>query len=426
MTEKELEKYFDRLWPICRSITGDGLRESFRILQEVIPLKLEEIPTGKKVFDWNIPKEWNIRAAYIITPGGKKICRFDVNNLHILNYSIPQDREIFWQELEPHLYYRKDMPEAIPYVTSYYKENWGFCLTYNEFKSLPKKGKYKVYIDSELKKGSLTYGQLVLKGRSHKEILFSSYLCHPSMANNELSGPLAIASLYQKIKAFPNRKYTYRFVIAPETIGIIAFLSKYGAQLKKNVEAGYVLTCCADKGDITFKRSKKHDTLAEKAAIHVLNYSGHKYHVNDFAIGGSDERQYCSPGFDLPVGSFMRTPYHQFKEYHTSLDNKKFISFDKLAHTVSVCFDVVQTLEENCITVNNAPFCEPQLSKRNLYPTTGGTFPDVELPRKILHVLAFSDGKTDLIDIADKRKVSLLSLKEAIEKLVAAGLITRK
>ena len=419
----DLEKYFDRLWPICRSITGNGLRESFKILQEIIPLELEEIPTGTKVFDWEIPNEWNINDAYIITPEGKKICDFRVNNLHLLNYSVPQNKELTFEELKPHFIYREDLPDTIPYATSYYKENWGFCISYNEFKTLPAEGKYKIVIDSTLKPGSLTYGHLVLKGKSDKEILLSSYLCHPSMANNELSGPLALAALYSKIAAVKDRKYTYRFIIAPETIGIIAYLHKYGKDLQRNLQAGYVLTCCADKGPITYKKSKKENTIADIFAERTLKSGINPFTIIPYAIGGSDERQYCSPGFNLPVGSFMRTPYQKYKEYHTSLDTKSFISFEKLQNSIDVVFEVIKTLEQSKFYINIIPFCEPQLGKRNLYPTTGGTWGDVTLVHKMLHLLSYADGTLSLEDIAEKRNLSPGDFTEAIAKLTEAGLL---
>jgi aminopeptidase-like protein len=420
-----LEKYFDRLWPICRSITGNGLRESFHILQELIPLELTEVPSGAKVFDWEIPKEWNIKDAYIITPDGKKICEFKLNNLHILNYSIPQNKECSFEELKQHLFYREDLPEAIPYVTSYYKENWGFCISHNEFKDLPEEGTYKIFIDSELKNGGLTYGELVLKGNTDREIIFSSYLCHPSMANNELSGPLALAMLYKKINAVKDRKYTYRFILAPETIGVIAYLAKKGMYMKEKVIAGYVLTCVAGKDAFTYKRSKQNTSLADKAAEHVLKYSGEKYKTEDFSIGGSDERQYCSIGFNLPVGSLIKSKYQEYKEYHTSLDNKSFIDFSALEKTVEMYYNISRAIELNEKYKNLNPFCELQLGKRGLYPTTGGTWGiDIENTRKLLHLLAFTDGETDLIDIAEKRNLSAHTFEKEVQILLEKGLIS--
>jgi aminopeptidase-like protein len=422
--EKLLENYFDRLWPICRSITGNGLRESFDILRELIPLELKEVPTGTKAFDWEIPKEWNITDAFILTPSGEKICDFRENNLHIVNYSVPQRREISFGELKAHLHYREDLPDAIPYVTSYYKENWGFCLSYNTFKKLSEKGTYKICIDSSLENGSLTYGQLVLPGKSKKEILFSTYLCHPGMANNELSGPLVLAMLYRKINELKDRKYTYRFIVAPETIGVIAFLAEYGAYLKEHIEAGYVLTCVGDEAPFILKHSKREHSLADRAASHVLKYSGHPFKAIPFSVGGSDERQYCSPGFNMPVASITRSMYQHYPEYHTSLDNKNFISFKAMCRTVELYFDIVQTLELNEKYCNKIPYCEPQLGKRGLYTNTGGTWGSgIEYTRQLLHFLSFADGETDLISLAEKRGLPALSFKPIIEACREKNLI---
>ncbi|HWY37023.1 MAG TPA: DUF4910 domain-containing protein [Bacteroidia bacterium] len=422
--EKELEKYFDRLWPICRSITGNGLRESFRILQEIIPLELTEVPTGTKAFDWEVPKEWNIKDAYIVTPEGKKICQFKENNLHIVSYSVPKNESIDFAELKKHLFFREDLPEAIPYATSYYKENWGFCISYNEFKSLSQEGEYKIFIDSELKNGSLTYGDLLLKGDTDKEIMFSSYLCHPSMANNELSGPLAMAFLYKKLSSLKKRKYSYRFILAPETIGIITYLSGFGEHLKKKLTAGYVITCVAGKDAFRYKNARRKDSIGDKAAAHVLKHSNEKYDIENFSIGGSDERQYCSIGFNLPVGSLMKSKYQEYKEYHSSLDNKSFIDFSCLAKSVEMYYNFCRTLELNEKYKNLYPNCELQLGKRGLYPTTGGTWGiDIENTRKILHLLAFADGETDLIDIAEQRKLSAHDFEKEISILLEMGLL---
>jgi aminopeptidase-like protein len=412
---KEIEQYFDRLWPICRSITGNGLRESFKILQEIIPLELTEVPTGTKCFDWEIPKEWNINEAYIITPEGKKICDFKVNNLHILNYSIPFEGYVSFEELDKHLFSIPDLPEAIPYVTSYYKENWGFCIPHNLRICLPKEGQYFVKIDSSLTNGSLTYGDLVLKGKTDKEVLFSTYLCHPSMANNELSGPLCMAFLYRKILELPERRYTYRFVMAPETIGVIAYLSRHGMYMKEKTVAGYVMTCCGDDAPFVYKMSKHEDALADRVAKHVLKFQDTPYEIIPFAVGGSDERQYCSPGFNMPVGSLMRSMYRKYKEYHTSLDNKKFISFDAMQITIETYYNMVQCIELNDFYESTIKYGEPFLGKRNLYPSqvTNNT-PREELFR-ILHFLSFAHGKFDLIQIAEKNNESVLNYIKVIE-----------
>lgn len=421
--ENEIETYFDRLWPICRSITGNGLRQSFKILQELIPFELTEISTGTKVFDWEIPKEWNVRDAYIITPEGKKIANFKINNLHVVNYSIPVNKKISFGELKEHVYTLPNLPDAVPYITSYYKENWGFCLSHNEWISLPKEGEYLVFIDSDLKNGSLTYGDFILKGDSEEEILFSSYLCHPSMANNELSGPLTMAFLYKRIKEIPNRKYTYRFVLAPETIGIIAYLSKHGEQLKSKLKAGYVLTCCGDAGNFVYKRSKRGDSIADKVAEHVLKNQKIPFEIINYAVGGSDERQYCSPGFNLPVGSLTRSMYRRYKEYHTSLDDKSFISFDAMVKTIEVYLNLAKAIELNNFYINKISYCEPQLGKRDMYPSSAGWINSTEYLYDLLHFLSYADGTIDLLDIADKRGRCILDFELVINNCKEKDLI---
>lgn len=418
----QLEKYFDRLWPICRSITGNGLRDSLKIVSEIVPIETTEVPTGTQVFDWVVPKEWNINDAYIIAPSGEKICDFKVNNLHVVNYAIAVDKKISLEELKKHLYSIPEMPDAIPYITSYYSEKWGFCIAHNELLSL-EEGEYTVFIDSTLKEGSLTYGEAILKGDSDREVLFSTYLCHPSMANNELSGPLVQAFLYQKIATLPKRKYTYRFLFAPETIGVIAYLHKYGMQLKEKLDAGYVLTCCGDEGDFVYKQSKRANTSADKAAKHVLKNQARPYSVIPFSVGGSDERQYCSPGFNLPVGSLTRSMYQRYKEYHTSLDNKSFVSFDAMEKTVNTYFDFVRALELNEKYLTTIPYCEPQLGKRGLYPSSTEPLAARKLIHDRMHFLTYADGEHDLIDIAELKGISIFDLEEHIAPLLEAGLI---
>lgn len=420
-----MESYFDRLWPICRSITGDGLRESLGIISELAPLQITEVPTGTEVFDWVIPKEWNIRDAYILTPEGKKICDFKVNNLHVVNYSVPVDQEIGFDELEKRLWYIEEMPDAIPYITSYYKETWGFCLSYNEFKALTREGIYRVVIDSSLEAGSLSYGEAVLPGETEGEVLFSTYLCHPSMANNELSGPLVQAFLYRKIAALKNRKYTYRFLFAPETIGVIAYLHKNGQHLKEKLAAGYVLTCCGDDGSFVYKRSKRGNTIADRAAEHVLKFQDVPFETNPFSVGGSDERQYCSPGFNLPVGSLTRSMYQRYKEYHTSLDNKDFISFEAMEKTIETYFNFVRVLELNDLYLNTVPYCEPQMGKRGLYPSSVNPVESRELIHNRMHLLNCADGETDLITIADLKGISVLKYETEIDLFKSAGLIKK-
>lgn len=423
MIEKDIELYFDKLWPICRSITGNGLRESLKIIQELVPLVLTEVPTGSEVFDWTVPKEWNITDAYIITPEGKKMADFKVSNLHVVSYSTPVNKEISFDELKKHLNYVEELPDAIPYMTSYYKETWGFCISYNEFKNLPQNGTYKVVIESSLTNGSLTYGECVLKGETDEEILFSTYLCHPSLANNELSGPLVQAFLYQKLAAIPKRKYTYRFLFAPETIGVVAYLHKYGFHLKDKLVAGYVITCCGDAGNFVYKQSKQINSLADVVAKHVLKNQSVPYETIPFSVGGSDERQYCSPGFNLPVGSLTRSMYQRYKEYHTSLDNKSFISFEAMEKTIEVYFQFVKALELNNLYKNTIPYCEPQLGKRGLYPSSVNPMESRTNVHNRMHLLTYADGEHSLIEIANLNNISVFDLKEHVEQLMKEGIL---
>lgn len=426
--ERELEAYFDRLWPICRSITGNGLRESFKILQEIIPLQLTEVPSGTEVFDWTIPPEWNIRDAYIVTPDGRKTADFKANNLHVVNYSIPVDQEMSMEELKPHLYSLEDQPDVVPYVTSYYKDNWGFCVPHKELVTLPDEGTYRVFIDAEKKPGSLTYGHLLLPGETEDEILFSSYLCHPSMANNELSGPLALAFLYRELAKFPKRRFTYRFVLAPETIGVIAYLAHHGERMKKNIRGGIVLTCCGDQGKIHYKKSKIGHSLMDRVVENILQYSESAYAIRPFMVGGSDERQYCSPGFNFPVGSVMRTPYKEYREYHTSADNKSFISFTALKETVEFCVKIVRAMEICRPYTGSVQHCEPQLGKRGLYPSSGAWLQGRDQQGfllRTLYFLAHADGETNLLDVANAYGGSLLTFEEVVKACYRNGLLRR-
>lgn len=423
--EKQLEQYFDALWPICRSISGNGLRHSFKILQEIIPFELIEVPTGTVVLDWKIPKEWNINDAYIITPNGKKIAEFKINNLHLINYSIPVNKTMSWEELKPHLHTLPNKPDAIPYLTTYYKETWGFCLTHHEYLQLPQEGNYQVVIESTLADGAITYGQYILKGSSEEEILFSSYLCHPSMANNELSGPLALAFLYQELSKIENRYYTYRFVLAPETIGIVAFLAQQGDKIKSKIKAGYVLTCCGDAGKITYQLSKRTDTLADNMMQHFLKTKYTNATVRDFRVGGSDERQYCSPGYNFPVGTIMRTPYKIYPEYHTSLDNKSIIDFSALKEIVMLLVDVCKGMEMNWPIEPGHLYGEPMLGKRNLYPDKGGAGIMSEDLMFLLSMITMSEIQHTPLEIANRLEANILDLEKALQIALREGLVKK-
>lgn len=423
LTEHEIATYFDRLWPICRSLTGSGVRDTLDILGELVPMERHRVASGSKVFDWEVPQEWNIRAAYLVNPNGERIADFAVNNLHVWSYSTPVAGEFTYDELAPHIRTLPQQPSAIPYVTTYYHRTWGFCLDHNTWQKQPREGKYKVMIDSDLSDGFLDYGEAVLPGSSDREVLFSTYVCHPSMANNELSGPLVQAFLYRLIAGMANRRYTYRFVFAPETIGIVAYLDRVGQHLKAHLDAGYVVTCVGDRGDLTYKRSKRDSSLADRVAEHVLRYGGKPHRVIPFAVGGSDERQYCSPGFNLPVGSLMRTPYQQYPEYHTSLDDRTFISFSHLIDSIETYYSMVQVLELNGKYRNTVAYGEPQLGKRGLYPQSLNPDDNREALHNLLHLLAYADGETDLISIAEQRGRSALVFESALQKCLRAGLL---
>lgn len=403
------------LFPICRSITGDGFRQSLSILKKYIPeIKTMEVPTGTKCFDWEVPREWNIKDAYIITPSGEKICDFKQSNLHVLGYSAPIDKTLPLSELQEHLYSLPDQPTAIPYKTSYYAERWGFCLTQIERDEL-ESGDYHVFIDSELKDGYLTYGELILPGESEQEVFLSSYLCHPSMANNELSGPVVTTFLSKWLAEKESRKYTYRIIIIPETIGSIVYLSRNYKVMKDRIIAGFNVTCIGDDRAYSYLPSRRGNTLSDKIALHVLKQSQPDFVQYSFLDRGSDERQYCSPGIDLPVCSIMRTKYHCYPEYHTSLDDLSLISPEGLFGGYEVLKRSILCIEANeklCSTT----CCEPQLGRRGLYPTIGSRNKSNNVKRMV-DFLAYSDGELSTLDIAENIDAPLWELDEMISRL---------
>lgn len=411
-----------RLFPICRSITGDGLRETLHILQEHIPLRLFEIPSGTRVFDWTVPKEWNIRDAFVLDPEGKKIIDFKSNNLHVLGYSVPVDRFVSLSELQRHLHSLPDQPDAIPWVTSVYEERWGFCLTQNQRTQL-KDGTYRVVIDSELRSGALTYAELIIPGASSKEIFISTYVCHPSMANNELSGPVVATALAKWIASEP-RRFTYRIIFIPETIGSIAYLSRNLESMKNNIVAGFNLTCVGDERAYSYLPSRNGSTLADKVALNILRAKHPEFRQYSFLDRGSDERQYCSPGIDLPVVSLMRTKYREFPEYHTSLDNLDFVSPAGLQGSFDLHRDCIELLERNRVYQMRC-LGEPQLGVRGLYPTIATK----ESHRQVIDMLnfiAYADGTNDLIDISNAIQVPVRDLYPIMDKLTQADLLLEK
>ena len=417
----EMHALCTELFPICRSITGDGIRKSLAILREHIPeLEFFEVPTGTKCFDWEVPREWNIRDAYILDPDGSKVCDFATSNLHVLGYSTPINKTVTLDELQDHLYSLPDQPDAIPYVTSYYKERWGFCLSDNVRDTL-EPGDYRVVIDSELKDGSLTYGELILPGATDEEILLSSYLCHPSMANNELSGPVVTVFLAKWLSTIRDRRYTYRIVLIPETIGSITYLSRNHEAMRKNVVAGFNLSCVGDDRAYSYLPSRRGDTLADRAALHVLGHLQPDFVSYTFLDRGSDERQYCSPGIDLPVCSIMRTKYGRYPEYHTSLDDLTLVTPSGLAGAYGVLKRTIECLETNEV-LRTTVCCEPQLGKRGLYPTIS-TKESGSSVRDMMNLLAYADGTCDLIEIAETIAVPLWKISEVVRQLRAAGLL---
>jgi aminopeptidase-like protein len=399
-----------KIFPICRSITGDGNRKTLRTLQEKNPeIKIHEISSGKKVFDWKIPPEWNVKEAYVKNPDGKKIIDFKKNNLHLINYSIPINKKIKFNELINKIYSLEKQPEAIPYITSYYKKDWGFCVSENFKKKLLKKYKnnknyFYVKINSKFnKKGSLTYADCLIKGKSNKEILISTYICHPSMANNELSGPLLANALINFFKK-QNNELTLRFIFVPEIIGSIAYIYKNLKILKKNFVAGYNLTCVGDERNYSFLSSKNENSLTNKAAIKILNDLKINFKKFSFLERASDEGNYNSIGVDLDVASFMRSKYGEFIEYHTSHDDFNLVTKKGLEGSFAVIKEIILSIMKNKIPINIIT-CEPQLGKRGLHPTLG-TKEKKTAVRNILNFLQFADGSKDLIDLSNILKLS--------------------
>ncbi len=421
MKKEDLYNFCVDLFPICRSITGNGVRETLSMIQSLISgLTIQEVPTGTKAFDWEVPKEWNIHDAYIIDPKGQKFCEFSQSNLHIVGYSAPVDQVMPLETLQEHLHSLPGQPDAIPYITSYYKENWGFCLPHNFRQSLIP-GNYRVLIDSELTNGHLTYGELILPGESTQEIFLSTYICHPSMANNELSGPAVTTHIAKWLKTCQNRYYTYRIIFIPETIGSIVYLSRNLPTMQKNMIAGFNVTCVGDNGNFSYLSSRYGNTLADRVAKHILKYKHPDFIEYSFLERGSDERQYCSPGVDLPVVSIMRSKYGEYPEYHTSLDNLEFISSGALTSSFNVLKTCIESLELNNV-YQTATLCEPQLGKRGLYPslsTKGSNF----IVCDMMNLIAYCDGNNDLLAIAEIINVPIWELFSIVDKLVEHGLL---
>ena len=436
---EKMHELMVELFPICRSITGNGLRKTLKILKSHVPLEIFEVPTKTKVFGWEIPREWNINDAYIKNSKGKKIVDFKKNNLHILNYSIPMNKKISLDELKPHLHSLPEYSDVIPYRTSYYNRDWGFCITHNQLLQL-EEDEYEVLIDSTLENGSLSYGEYLIKGKSEDEVLLSCYTCHPSICNDNLSGVVLLTLLAKYLKKL-SLQYSYRFLFIPETIGAITWLSRNEHNVTK-IKHGLVATCVGDPGISTYKKSRQGNTEIDDTVIEILRDSGDEYKIIDFAPIGSDERQFCSPGFNLPVGSLRRTDPANFPEYHTSADNTEFVKAEYLADSFSKYFKVISKLEENFgkfhskklkekpyevdkkneqIFLNLNPKCEPKLNEFGLYKKIGGSKYNNALT--ILWILNYSDGQHSLRDISLRSGIDFKQIKQAAKLLESKKLL---
>ena len=410
-----------RLFPICRSITGDGVRETLRLLQEQIALEIHEVPTGTPVFDWNVPKEWNIKDAWIKNPSGERLLDFRKLNLHVVSYSSPVRCRMRFEELRKHLFTLPSHPDWVPYRTSYYEENWGFCLSERQLAEFDKGEEYEVCIDSSLEEGNLTYGEYYLQGREAAEVLISCHICHPSLANDNLSGIAVAIELAQHLAKRP-RRYSYRFLFIPGTIGSITWLAQ-NQDVIPRIRHGLVLTCLGDAGEVTYKRSRQGEAEIDRAFVHVLQHAGDPHTVLDFVPYGYDERQYCSPGINLAVGCLMRSQHGEFAEYHTSADNLDFVRPAALADSLAKCLAVIDVLESNLSYTNEKPMCEPQLGKRGLYQGLSASADKRRREMALLWVLNLSDGTHSLLDIAERANLPFDLIKQAATALSATDLL---
>ena len=414
---EEIYDLCDRLFPICRSITGNGNRKTLQIIQDNVPceISVHEVPTGYQAYDWEIPQEWSINDAYILDPSGNKIVDFKDSNLHVVNYSAPVHQKITLEELQEHLYSAPGYPDAIPYVTSYYNRRWGFCLEHEKREKL-QDGEYTVFIDSELKDGFLTYGEVIIPGETNEEVFLTTYICHPSMANNECSGPAVVTYLIKWLLE-QNRRYTYRVVFAPETIGAITYISKNYDTLKENIIAGFNVTCIGDNNNYSFMPSRLGGTLTDKVAKHVLDNFTDSYNEYSFLQKGSDERQYCHPNVDLPLVTIMRSKYGTYPEYHTSKDNMDFISPEGLFGGYNIVKSCIEALESNYV-YKSAVICEPKLSKRNMVPKdwhkrrTGGDQKSRYDLINMMNALFYCDGNHDVVDVANVLSIDFRDCKK--------------
>jgi len=417
---REMYQLMTELFPICRSITGNGVRETLNIIKKHIPVTVHEVPSGTQVFDWTVPKEWNIIDAHVKNSKGEKIIDFKENNLHVLNYSVPVKKKVSLGALKEHLFTQPEYPGWIPYRTSYYKENWGFCISHNQLLDL-KEDEYEVFIDASLGNGSLTYGEYYIKGEKTDEVLISAHVCHPSLCNDNLSG-IVLAVFLAKHLIQKSLRYSYRFLFIPGTIGSITWLCMNESNVSK-IKHGLVAACLGDSGKFTYKKSRQGNAEIDRAVINVLRNSGNDFGIIDFIPFGYDERQYCSPGFNLAVGCLMKTPHGHYPEYHTSADNPDFVRPEYLADSFSISLSVFDILENNKKYINQNPKCEPHLGKRGLYQMMGGHKYREEKELSMLWVLNLSDGNHSLMDISDRATLPFGLIKEAAYELLEHNLL---
>ena len=418
--KEEMFNTLKEIYPICRSITGDGVRETLKILSSIIDINILEIPTGTKVFDWEVPEEWNISGAYIERMNGERIVDFKNHSLHVMSYSEPINRVVSRSELMEHLHYIEDKPDYIPYITSYYKRNWAFCIKYKDI-GMFEDDEYRVKIDSNFKRGSLTIGEIILPGKIDKEILLSTNICHPHMANNEASGPALLAHLARYIRDMPDRKYTYRILFLPETIGSITYINKNLRKLKERVLCGYTVCCVGDNSDFKYIRNINKNSFINNLTEHVLSHWVKNYTTYEFTERGSDERQYCFPGIDLDIGSVIRGKYGDYECYHTSGDDLNFVSEDALYESFELYIACIKAIE-GIKTYECATLCEPNMGKRGLYPTTGGRR-NIDEIKAIRNVMAYSNGKRDTLEIAKILNIPIWEVIDMANTLVEHGLI---
>ncbi len=418
----EIHEFAKKLWPTNRSITGEGVRLTLEQIKFHLPdLKIKSVPSGTAVFDWTIPKEWSANDAYIVTPKGEKICDFKKNNLHLLGYSVPFEGKVSLKELKEHLYTLPDQPDAIPYMTSYYKERWGFCLFQDQYDQL-EDGEYYVKVDTKHFDGVLNYAELIIPGKSSKEIFLSTYICHPSMANNELSGPTVVTYLAKWLTELKHLHYTYRIVFIPETIGSITYISLHYDYMKQNIFSGFNVCCVGDDRAYSYLPSRSGNTLSDSIAKHVLKHTDSNFKVYTWLDRGSDERQYCAPGIDLPIASIMRTKYGQYPEYHTSLDDlEKVVTPKGLDGGYWAIRRALEAIEKNK-KYRVAVFCEPQMGKRGLYPTILNN-KLVDQVKLLMDIISLCDGKSSLLEIAESLNTPIWELYESIEILVSHNLL---